>query len=141
MKLKGLSEKQLFEMGAALFYADGNIGDFTELVHLIGERLEIEAIGGEGYDTTVGRCCYMALGLYDETPTAKDRIFEIMNVIMLTSGDERNTIVFRALDGGDTETALGVLDSWAKTSDDAKWLAQGIRTILRQTRKYASIHT
>jgi hypothetical protein len=146
MKLKGLSRQDLAYIGYAVSDTDNSMS-FVHIVESVGEKLGIKAVFGEGYDTTVYRCCCMMLGIeeigcnQDRVPTCKDRIFEALNNIGLDSSQgEEQRVLFRVLDGdsGDTDTAIALLGMMAGDDEnsDAHHAIDTIKTIVEQTEEY-----
>lgn len=124
MKLTKLTKRDLAVIACAT--ADAGLGDDTDskLVDQIGSMLKINAVAGEGYDTTVWRVCRIIIDF--DPPSAESRISEMLSVIGIEG------IAQPINDARMLATTLAAMDSY-----DAKMAAESIKAILKQHKKFA----
>lgn len=128
MKITKLTREEMAHIAVSLseFALDMPVGDDGEqIITQIGQRLNIKAVYGEGYDTTVWRVCRVIIDY--EPISAHDRIVEVLNNINV-EGE-----IMSVVEAARYDDAIKLL----KEDGQPEWqagAADSIRTILKQHR-------
>lgn len=131
MKLTKLEEYDLAAIAVSLAESPFDADDTEEkATDQIGAKLGIDAVAGEGYNTTVWRVCRIIVDY--EPVSAYDRIVEMMSTI--------STIMDIDIPDVTESTDLNMLATTLRAMDnrDAQAMGEGIQTILKQHKKYAN---
>src|SRR4051794_12074499 len=126
MKLTKLTREEMAHIAVALseFALDLPVNDYGEaVITQIGQRLDIDAVYGEGYDTTVWRVCRLIINY--EPLSSHERIIEALSNINV-EGE-----IMSAVGAGRYDDAIKLLEKPGQPDWQAG-AADSIRTIIKQ---------